>query len=281
MTDESFWEANVEHFIDAGVSVLVLMGAWFLYLLLRHSINRFSSRRNLPEVDPGAETRLRMIQRLTAVALFFVAVGLVLWIIDIAALRRVAVGMFASAGVAGIAVAFAAQTTIANLVSGIIIAFAQPIRLGDNVKIDDEYGSVELIGLFYTSIRTWDNRRLIIPNKLLSDRTIRNYTITDARMPAMVLLRLDFKADVDAIKALLLEEARAHRLFLPEPEPSVQVVDADEQGFAMRLVAWAATQADAWTLAVEVHENVVRKLAESDLPVGLRASRVLTEPQTT
>lgn len=281
MTDESFWEANAEHFINAGVSVLVLLGAWLLYLLMRHSINRFSNRRNLAKVDPGSETRLRMIQRLTAVALFFVALGLVLWIMDVAALRRVAVGMFASAGVVGIAVGFAAQTTMANLVSGIIIAFAQPVRLGDNVVIDGEYGSVECIGLFYTTIRTWDNRRLIIPNKLLSDRTVRNYTIIDARMPAIVLLHLDSKADVDAIKALLLEEARAHRLFLPEPEPSVQVVDADEQGLSVRLVAWAKTQGDAWTLAVEVHENVVRKLAQSAFPAGLRSSRVMTEPQAT
>ncbi len=172
-----FWETNEKHFVDAGVSVLVLVAAWLLYWLLRYGINRFSRRHNLGEADPGAETRLRMIQRLSTVALFFVAIGLVFWIMDVSALKRVAVGMFASAGVVGIALGFAAQTTMANLVSGIIIAFAQPIRLGDNVKIDGEYGAVESIGLFYTYIRTWDNRRLVIPNKLLSDQTIRNYTI--------------------------------------------------------------------------------------------------------
>jgi small-conductance mechanosensitive channel len=277
---QTFWEANGKHFINAGVSVLVLVAAWLIYLLLRHAINRFSRKRNLSEVDPGAETRLRMIQRLLAVALFFVAVGLVFWIMDVSALKRVAVGMFASAGVVGIAIGFAAQTTMANLVSGVIIAFAQPIRLGDNVKIDGEYGSVESIGLFYTNIRTWDNRRLIIPNKLLSDQTIRNYTIVDARMPAMVALRLDYTADIDAVRTLLLEEVRAHQLFLPDPAPTVQVVDADELGVSVRLMAWAASQADAWTLAVDVRERVVRRLAGSGAPIGVRWSRVLTEPHT-
>lgn len=116
---------NKQDFVNVGVSVLVLVTAWVVYWLLRHSVNRFSKRRDLPRVDPGAETRLRMIQRLSAVALFFVAVGLVFWIMDVSALKRVAVGMFASAGVVGIALGFAAQTTMANLVSGIIIAFAQ------------------------------------------------------------------------------------------------------------------------------------------------------------
>jgi small conductance mechanosensitive channel len=275
-----FWETNEHTFINAGVSVAVLVAAWLVYLLLRHAINRFSRKRNLAEIDPGGETRLRMIQRLLTVALFFVAVGLVFWIMDVSALKRVAVGMFASAGVVGIALGFAAQTTMANLVSGIIIAFAQPIRLGDNVKIDGEYGSVESIGLFYTYIRTWDNRRLIIPNKRLSDQTIVNYTLVDARMPALVVLRLDFSADVEAIRAVLLEEARSHPLFLPDPEPAVQVIDADELGVSVRLMAWAATQADAWTMAVDIREDVVRKLAASGTPVGVRWSRVMTEPQT-
>jgi small-conductance mechanosensitive channel len=275
-----FWETNRDHFINAGVSVLVLVAAWLAYWLLRHATKRFSRRHKLAEVDPGAETRLHMIQRLSAVVIFLVAVGLVFWIMDVDALKRVAAGIFASAGVAGIILGFAAQAPMANLASGIMIAFAQPVRLGDHVKIDGEYGAVESIGLFYTNIRTWDNRRLVIPNKLLADQTIRNYTLVDPRMPALVVLRLDFSADVEAVRALLLKEARSHRLFLPEPEPSVQVVEADELGVSVRLMAWAPTQVDAWTLAVDVRESVVRKLAAAKAPIGVRWSRIMTEPQT-
>ena len=275
----SFWDANGKTFVNAGVSILVLVAAYLIYRGLKHGVDRFSRRRNLALADPGAETRFRMIERLSVVILFFVAIGLVFWIMDISALKRVAVGMFASAGVAGIAVGFAAQTTMANLVSGIIIAFAQPIRLGDNVEIDGEYGAVESIGLFYTYIRTWDNRRLVIPNKILSDRAIRNYTLVDPRMPALVILRLDYGADVESVRSLLLTEARAHRFFLPEPEPAVQVIDADDVGVSVRLMAWAPTQADAWTLAADVREGVVGKLASMTVPVGVRWSRIMPEPK--
>ncbi len=274
----SFWADNV--FVRAGVSILVLVAAYLIYRGLKHGVDRFSRRRNLAQEDPGAETRFRMIERLSVVILFFVAIGLVFWIMDISALKRVAVGMFASAGVAGIAIGFAAQTTMANLVSGVIITFAQPIRLGDNIDVDGEYGAVESIGLFYTYIRTWDNRRLVIPNKLLSDRTIRNYTLIDPRMPALVTLRLGYGADIESVRSLLLTEARGHRSFLSDPEPAVQVIDADEMGVSVRLAAWAPTQADAWTLAVEVRESAVGKLAAMAIPVGVPWSRISPEPKS-
>lgn len=60
----------------------------------------------------------------------------------------------------------------------------------------------------------------------------------------------------------------------------MQVVDADELGVSVRLMAWAPTQVNAWTLAVDVRETVVRKLAASKVPVGVRWSRIMTEPQT-
>ncbi|MCL5735705.1 MAG: mechanosensitive ion channel family protein [Actinobacteria bacterium] len=275
-----FWDANEKTFINAGVSVLVLVAAYLIFRGLKHGIDRFSRKRNLAKEDPGAETRFRMIERLSVVVLFFVAVGLVFWIMDISALKRVAVGMFASAGFVGIALGFAAQTTMANLVSGIIIAFAQPVRLGDNVEVDGDYGAVESIGLFYTNIRTWDNRRLVLPNKLLSDRAIRNYTLVDPRMPALVLLRVDYGSDVETVRSLLLEEAKAHPLFLGDPEPSVQVIASDEMGVSIRLMAWARNQADAWTLAVEVRERVLSKLADMAIPVGVRWTRIVPEAKS-
>ncbi|MBN1631785.1 MAG: mechanosensitive ion channel [Thermoleophilia bacterium] len=276
----SFWEANRDHFVNAGVSVLVLMAAWATYWLLRHMMRRFSRRHSLPQTDPGTETRLHMIERLMAVVIFLVAVGLVFWIMEVDALKRVAAGIFASAGVAGIILGFAAQAPMANLASGVMIAFAQPVRLGDDVEIDGEYGRVESIGLFYTQIRVWDNRRLVIPNKVLADRTIRNYTLVDPRMPALVVLRLEYGADLDAVRAVLLREAGAHPLSLKAPPPSVQVIDADDLGVSVRLTAWAAEQSDAWTLAVDLRESVVKGLAAAEMPIGVRWSRVLTEPES-
>jgi small conductance mechanosensitive channel len=132
---------------------------------------------------------------------------------------------------------------------------------------------VESIGLFYTSIRVWDNRRLVIPNKLLSDRAIRNYTLVDPRMPAIVTLRLEYGADVESVRRLLIETAQKHPLFLDSPPPNVQVVDADNLGVTVRLMAWAASQADVWALSVDVREAVLAKLPDVASPVGVNLTK--------
>ncbi len=273
------WSAHKTIFIELIAAVAILVVAWLVYFGLRKAVDTFSRRRNLAQTDPGAETRFRMIERLSAVIIFFIAIGLVFWVIDIRALNTLAIGWFASAGVVGIALGFAAQTTVANLFSGIVIAFAQPVRLGDNVNIDDEFGTVESIGLFYTSIRLWDNRRLVLPNKLLSDRAIRNYTLIDPRMPALVTLRLEYGADVEAVRALLIELAKAHPLFLDSPAPNVQVIEADDLGVTVRLMAWSAGQSEAFTLATDVREAVLAKLPGVASPVGANLGRMAVAHQ--
>lgn len=275
----SYWDTHEDFFYKLLAAVIILIVGWLLQWILRKIINAWSKRRNLKETDPGAETRFRMIERLSTVTILFVAFGLAFWVIDIAALKAVAVGMFASASVVGVALGFAAQTTAANLFSGIVIAFAQPIRLGDSVTIEDEFGTVESIGLLYTSIRIWDNRRLVIPNKLLSDRAIRNYTLIDPRMPALVTLRLEYGTDVESVRKLLLETAKAHPLFLDSPAASVSVIEADNLGVTVRLMAWTATQAHAWTLATEVREAVLSKLPDVASPVGLNLSKAAVAQQ--
>jgi small-conductance mechanosensitive channel len=276
----SFWAAHKTIFIDAIASVVILLAAWLAFWGLHKAVDTFSRRRDLLKTDPGAETRFRMIERLSAVINFFIAFGLVFWVIKIRALNTLAIGWFASAGVVGIALGFAAQTTVANLFSGIVIAFAQPIRLGDNVTIENEFGTVESIGLFYTSIRLWDNRRLVLPNKLLSDRAIRNYTLVDPRMPALVALRLQYGTDVEAVRTLLLEAAEAHPLFLDTPGPNVQVIEANDLGVTVRLMAWTASQSNAYTLATDVREAVLAKLPGVASPVGLvTAAPALATPE--
>src|SRR6187397_109656 len=79
--------------------------------------------------------------------------------------RAVAAGILASSAIVGIVVGFAAQRTIGNFIAGLLIAFAQPIRLGDYVETEGFVGVVEEIGLTYTFIRIDDNDRLVVPNR--------------------------------------------------------------------------------------------------------------------
>lgn len=270
----NFLTSHREILVNLVFAGLVLAGSWVGSRLLSRAVDRSLAARRLSSLDPGAHTRFRMIVRLARAALLFLGLGLALYLIDVSALRRISVLMFASAGVAGIALGFAAQTTTANLVSGIIIAFVQPLRLGDKVEIGDDYGEVEEIGLFYTFIKTWDNRRVVLPNQLLSNHVIRNYTLRDPRMVAAVNVRVDHGADVEMLRRLLLELAESHELALKDPEPKVEVTDLDDRGLTVRLVAWAADQSDAWALAVAIREAAARRLGEEGLPLATSRVRV-------
>ena len=96
-------------------------------------------------------------------------------------MRALAGGILASSAVIGLVIGFASQRTIGNVVAGILIAFTQPLRLGDGSTVEGTEGIVEEIGLTYTWIRTRDNDRLVVPNEKLASETIRNSTIRSPR----------------------------------------------------------------------------------------------------
>src|SRR3982750_2786954 len=115
-------------------------------------IDRRIARRDLA---PEAIPRYRVVRRSVTTAIIFV--GLLSALLVIPQVRAVAAGILASSAVIGTVVGFAAQKTIGNFFAGLLIAFAQPIRLGDHVEIEGQMGVVEEIGLTYTFIRVGDN----------------------------------------------------------------------------------------------------------------------------
>ena len=127
--------------------------------------------------------------------IFFV--GILSALLVIPQVRAVATGILASSAVIGIVVGFAAQRTIGNFVAGLLIAFTQPIRLGDSVETEGMTGVVEEIGLTYTFIRIDDNDRLVIPNEKIASDTIRNSTIVSRKKLAEVTVQVPLDTDLE------------------------------------------------------------------------------------
>jgi small conductance mechanosensitive channel len=169
-------------------------------------IDRRIARRDLP---PEAVTRYRVLRRSITTAI--VLVGLLSALLVIPQVRAVAGGLLASSAVVGIVIGFASQRTIGNFVAGLLIAFTQPIRLGDRVEIEETAGTVEEIGLTYTFIRTDDGARLVIPNEKLASDTIRNSTIVSREKVAEITLQVPLDKDLRAVVDLLREAAAGER----------------------------------------------------------------------
>src|ERR687888_2072781 len=165
-------------------------------------IDRRIARRDLP---PEAATRYRVLRRSVSTAV--ISVGLLSALLVIPQVRTVAGGLLASSAVVGIVIGFASQRTIGNFVAGLLIAFTQPLRLGDRVEIEGEGGVVEEIGLTYTFIRADDDTRLVIPNERLASEPIRNETIRARHALAEVSLQVPLAQDLGRVVELLREAA--------------------------------------------------------------------------
>jgi small-conductance mechanosensitive channel len=160
---------------------------------------------------PEAVTRYRVLRRTVTVSIL--VVGFFSALLVIPEVRAVAGGFLASSAVLGVIIGFASQRTLGNFVAGLLIALAQPVRLGDRVTYDGESGVVEEIGLTYTFIRTADQARIVVPNEKLASDTIRNSTIrsreTFAEITVPVPLTADLGAAVDGLREEVAEERDA------------------------------------------------------------------------
>jgi small-conductance mechanosensitive channel len=160
-------------------------------------------------LDPAAVTRYRVLRRSVMISIVFVALMSSLLVIP--QVRAVAGGILASSAVLGLIVGFASQRTLANFAAGVLIAFTQPVRLGDRIAVEGVEGVVEEIGLTYTFVRTDDDARLVIPNEKLASDTIRNATIVDRSLLAEITVQVPLNSDLDSVLELLHSEVAGER----------------------------------------------------------------------
>ncbi len=177
----------------------VVGGVLLVTLIVARIIDRRIARK---EVSGATLTRYRVLRRSITTAV--IVVGILSALLVIPQVRAVAGGLLASSAVVGIVVGFAAQRTLGNFIAGLLIAFTQPVRLGDDVTVEDQQGVVEEIGLIYTFVRLEDGDRLVIPNEKLASDTIRNSTIRSrekvAEITVQVPLALDLAGVVDRLR---------------------------------------------------------------------------------
>jgi len=196
-------------------------------------IDRRIARRQLP---PEAITRYRVARRSITTVIVFV--GLLSALLVIPQVRAVAGGLLASSAVVGIVVGFASQRTLGNFVAGLLIAFTQPLRLGDEVVIEETEGVVEEIGLIYTFVRTENGDRLVIPNEKLASDTIRNSTIRSREKVAEISIQVPLGRDIGAMADRLRGLKDGAEVFVGDLAASVTLVvraPAEDEPAAERL----------------------------------------------
>jgi small-conductance mechanosensitive channel len=228
----------IERAVVAGVVLLAT-------LVVARLVDRTISRRF--ELRPETLTVYRVVHR--SILAVIIAVGVLSALLVFPPVRAVAGSILASSAVIALIVGLAAQSTLANFVAGILVAFTQPLRLGDNVAVAGAAGTVQQIGLTYTVIRAHDGARYFVPNAKLASDTIRNATIAGAEHLVAVKVSVPLTADLDRVLAVLLEEAQRLPDDMTVREPNVHVSQLDPSGAVVTAEVWSRTAGRADELA--------------------------------
>jgi small-conductance mechanosensitive channel len=213
-------------------------------------VDRAIARR---ELDPAQVTRYRVLRR--TITLAVLVVGVLSALLVVPQVRAVAGGLLASSAVLAIVIGFASQRTLGNFIAGLLIAFTQPLRLGDRVEIGGESGIVEEIGLTYTFIRTDDDARVVIPNEKLASDTIRNSTIRSREQLAEITVQVPLTHDLSTVIDLLRREA---------PERSEAFVSGlGDTSATVTIRAWAPDAEEAERLGADLRLRAHERLRDA------------------
>lgn len=199
-------------------------------------------------------TQARVLARTVMVAVMLAGLAMVLMTFPGA--RQLGASLLASAGVAGLVVGIAARPLFSNMIAGLQIALAQPIRIDDVLIVEGEWGRVEEITGTYVVLAIWDQRRLIIPLQWFIENPFQNWTRSTSQIIGTVFLHVDYSMPLAPLRAEArrLCEASAHwdgRLCL------LQVTEAAERTMQLRVLVTAVDSGKAWDLRCEVREGLL------------------------
>ncbi len=209
----------------------------------------------------GLKTQITVLRRVAEVAVVVVGVSAMLMQFEV--VRSVGVSLLASAGLAGLVIGLAAQRSISTLLAGIQLSITQPIRIGDTVIVENEWGWIEEVTLTYVVVKVWDLRRLVIPMTYFLERPFQNWSKVSPEILGTVELRVDFTADVDAFRAELdrILESPEGRALWDGKVKGIQVVDATDRVKTLRPLISAADSGMAWNLRCLIRERLIAFMA--------------------
>ena len=228
-------------------------------------INFFANRYQDMQIENlGEEQFDKVRRRRTYVSIFrrvfvFVMVLGSIWIglSEFANMEGFGKTLVTSAGIAGVVIGIAAQPILGNIIAGVQVAVTQPVRIGDSVIMDGNFSTVEDLRYTYAVLKTWDERRLIVPMRELITEMVENWSHTEVHQTCPVFLYIDYGADIDAIRQNFISVVKDNKLWDNKTEPEIFVVEVTEKTIQLRGAVSAVGPVEAWTLACEIREQML------------------------
>jgi len=256
-------------------ALVVLIVSFVVSRILRYLIGRFirGAAKKL-NVDP---TRYNFFKNAVDFIIFLVAFIIIFR--SIPAFRTVGTTLLTGAGVLAAIVGFASQSAFSNIISGFFLVIFKPFSVGDRVRIGQLYaGDVEDITLRHTIIKDFENRRVVIPNSIISNETIINSTLTDEKTCMFVEVPVSFSADLNKAISIIQEEATRHPFCIDNRNPEeltkgdhpvmVRVLSFGDFGILLRAYAWAASPNNGFDLKCDLNKSIKERFESEGVEFG-------------
>ncbi|MCB0579815.1 MAG: mechanosensitive ion channel family protein [Phaeodactylibacter sp.] len=257
-----------------AISFAIVIGTLLVAFIFNRLFRRFIRKNSLLiRNDPTNYVFLRH-----AITAIIYVVGFSWAVYSLPSLRTVASSLLAGAGILAVAVGFASQHALSNIISGVFIVIFKPFSVNDRLRFQNGLqGVVEDITLRHVVIRDFENRRILIPNSVISEEIIINSDFGDDSICKFLEIDISYDSDIDRARAIMQEEALRHPLKIdgrtPEqieagrPEIPVRVIALGEYFVRMRAYVWARNNAEAFELGCDLLESIKKRFDREGIEI--------------
>lgn len=267
----SFW--NILLFV-----LFIFFVSWIISRILRFVIVVYLKK---SKSEKYKKTSLQFLKN--SIKFFIGLFAFVYIIVTVPALKSKAAFIFSGAGILAAIIGFAAQAAISNLIAGVFIVVFKPFRVGDYIKLDVErIGIVEDITLRHTVINNFENKRLIIPNSIISTESVLNHTIEDSQILSFNDFKLGLFVDLDVVKEIIIEEALKIDGVIDYRTPTevltttnqieIRIIEVHDTYIHVRAYVWINDPFMEFKIKCALKEAVHRRFVKNgiEMPIPLR-----------
>ena len=250
-------------------SIGIFVGILIVTFLAAYLVNRFFIRLINRSTDTikNDPTNYKFLRHAVVATIYLVGFGTAIY--SVPQLRTLANSLLAGAGILAVAVGFASQHALGNIISGFFIILFKPFRVNDRLRVRDLNGVVEDVSLRHTIIRDFENRRIIIPNTIISNEIIINADFADDKICRWIEIGISYDSDIDKAKLIMEDEVLKHPLHIDvrsqeqidngDPEVPVRVLALGDFSVTLRAWAWAKDTPDGFVMACDLLESIKKR----------------------
>lgn len=251
-----------------------ILTAFILSIIFRKLVNLTVKKYSkIIKTDP---TNFSFLKNAIPFIIFLIAIIFIFYKIPF--FKSLGTALFAGAGILAAILGFASQKALANIVSGIFILIFKPFRVGDIIEMSNaKKGIVEEITLRHTIIKDYENRRIIVPNSIISDDILINSNITDENIRKFVEFGISYDSDVDKAIKIIQEEAEKHPYFIDSrtkeekekntPPVVVRMLSHGEFSINLRAYVWAKGNDNAFVLRCDLLYSVKKRFDHENIEI--------------